>query len=194
MPTFFTSIDLTAFWEEDEYSETLRNPPPSPRTILRTEGDLGFRLPEAYVELMKVRNGGVPVNTLHPAPARTTWSDDHIAISSILGFGGAVPRSIDGSLGSRFYQREWGYPDFGICICECPSAGHDLVMLDYRECGRRGEPSVVHVDQERGHAVTLLAPSFESFVLGLRATFPPQAPPPARRARRARGSRGSRAR
>lgn len=37
-------------------------------------------------------------------------------------------------------------------------------MLDYRECGPRGEPGVVHVDQERGYRVTPLAPSFEAFV------------------------------
>lgn len=64
-------------------------------------------------------------------------------------------------------QEEWGYPTFGICICNCPSAGHDMIMLDYRECGPHGEPSVVHVDQEDDYRVTPLAPDFETFVRGL---------------------------
>ena len=40
-------------------------------------------------------------------------------------------------------------------------------MLDYRNCGAAGEPSVVHVDQERDYKVTPLARTFEAFVRGL---------------------------
>ena len=55
-----------------------------------------------------------------------------------------------------------------ICAwCDCPSAGHDMLCLDYRACGPSGEPRVAHVDQERGYAVTFVAPSFESFIRGL---------------------------
>jgi hypothetical protein len=64
-------------------------------------------------------------------------------------------------------QSEWGYPKLGICICDCPSAGHDMIMLDYRKCGPTGEPEVVHVDQESDYRVTFLAKDFETFVRGL---------------------------
>ena len=62
---------------------------------------------------------------------------------------------------------EWGYPDIGIAICDCPSAGHDMVFLDYRECGPHGEPGVVHIDQEDDYLITPLADTFEEFVRGL---------------------------
>jgi hypothetical protein len=64
--------------------------------------------------------------------------------------------------------REWGYPDVGIFIGQTPSAGHDGIMLDYSECGRDGEPRIIHVDVEGDkHQVQVLAPNLESFLRGL---------------------------
>ncbi len=42
-----------------------------------------------------------------------------------------------------------------------------MLALDYRACGPHGEPTVVHVDQEGGFAITLIAENFEAFVTGL---------------------------
>ena len=41
---------------------------------------------------------------------------------------------------------------------------HDMIFLDYREHGPRGEPKVVHIDQEDDYCITPLADSFEEFV------------------------------
>lgn len=62
---------------------------------------------------------------------------------------------------------EWGYPNTGVFICNCPSAGHDMIMLDYSKCGNDGEPEVVHVDQEWDYKKTFLAKDFETFIRGL---------------------------
>jgi len=64
----------------------------------------------------------------------------------------------------------WGYPPVGIAICDCPSAGHDAIFLDYRKCGTQmenGEPKVVHIDQELDYEITIIADNFESFIRGL---------------------------
>jgi len=116
---------------------------------------------------MRSQNGGIPKRTCFPTKEATSWAEDHIAISGFLGIGRNKTYSLLGSLGSRFMQEEWGYPTFGVCICDCPSGGHDLVMLDYRACGPDGEPAVVHVDQELDYRITFLAPDFETFVRGL---------------------------
>lgn len=60
------------------------------------------------------------------------------------------------------------YPDVGLYIADCPSGGHDAIALDYRTCGPKGEPSVVHVDQDRKYAITPLAKTFAAFVCGLK--------------------------
>jgi hypothetical protein len=59
-----------------------------------------------------------------------------------------------------------GYPSLGIGIANTASAGHEQIMLDYGACGPHGEPAVVHVDQELGHAVTWVAPDVATFVRG----------------------------
>ena len=39
-----------------------------------------------------------------------------------------------------------------------------MIFLDYRECGRNGEPKVVHIDQEWDYRITVLADNFEEFI------------------------------
>lgn len=44
-----------------------------------------------------------------------------------------------------------------------------MIFLDYRGCGRGGEPAVVHIDNEMGNVETRLADSFGEFLEGLYA-------------------------
>lgn len=164
----FEDFDLDDFWEDSDYArEKYVEVSVTPEIIGAVERELGFRLPASYVALMSGQNGGIPKRTCFPTTTPTSWADDHIAITGFLGIGSEKTFSLLGRLGSRFMQEEWGYPRFGICICDCPSGGHDMVMLDYRDCGPNGEPAVVHVDQELDFRVTFLARDFETFARGL---------------------------
>jgi hypothetical protein len=168
MKNSFDSFDLSEFWEESEYAlKEYVSETPTAELISSIEAELGYKLPSSYIELMKTQNGGMPRNCCFPTKEATSWASDHIAITGILGIGREKTYSLCGDLGSQFMMEEWGYPDIGVYICDCPSAGHDMVCLDYRKNGKNGEPEVVHVDQEDDYKITFLAENFEIFIRGL---------------------------
>ncbi len=164
----FEGFDLTGFWEESAYAQKAYGCGPlTPAVVAEAEKALGYKLPAAYVWLMERHNGGIPVNRAVPTKEATSWADDHAAIEGIYGIS-ADPDERSGILfETRLMVEEWEYPPIGVAVCDCPSAGHDEVFLDYRDCGPQGEPKVVHVDQEDDYCVTLLADNFEEFIRSL---------------------------
>ncbi|ASK31791.1 SMI1/KNR4 family protein [Chryseobacterium sp. T16E-39] len=166
---FFKDFDLTVFWDNDDYSiKEYIDVHPDDELISSIERDLGYKLSDSYIELMKLQNGGTPKKTCFPTFESTSWAEDHVAITGIMGIGRNKRYSLCGELGSQFMITEWGYPNDGIYICDCPSAGHDMILLDYSKCGKNGEPEVVHVDQEDDYKKTFVAKNFETFIKGLK--------------------------
>jgi hypothetical protein len=155
---------MDRFWSE---SKQFVGPPLTLEQVKRAESALGYKLPQSYIQLILWRNGGTPIRTCFRTSVPTSWAQDHIAISGIKGIGGRW--GIDSpEFGSRVMSETWGYPRIGVVVCECPSAGHDVVMLDYRACGPSGEPSVVHVETEcSAPVITSLCGTFQEFVDGL---------------------------
>lgn len=165
---FFKDFDFTDFWYESTYSQRdYIEEFPDDGIITSVEEELGYKLPASYIELMRIQNGGLVEKDCFPTAEGTSWAHDHVAITGIMGIGRQKTYSICGELGSRFMIEKWGYPDDGIYICDCPSAGHDMILLDYSKCGKDGEPEVVHVDQEYDYKKTFLAKDFETFIKGL---------------------------
>jgi hypothetical protein len=159
---YFKDFDFSDFWNTEYDWKDYISEPPTDALIAELEAELGYKLPGSYIWLMKQQNGGVP--------DKSEFSTDTypVYISGIMGIGKTVENSLGGGFGSRFWIEEWEYPDIGVAICDCPSGGHDMIFLDYRECGPKGEPQVVHVDQEGDYEITFLANNFEEFIRGLR--------------------------
>lgn len=165
---YFKNYDFTNFWRDSDYA--LKNyveEKPSDELIKSIEKELGYKLPDSYIYLMKLHNGGIVTKRCHKCETPTSWAEDHVGVTGIMGIGREKTYSLCGGLGSQFMIDEWEYPNIGVVICDCPSAGHDIIMLDYRKCGINGEPEVVHVDQEFEYRITFLAKDFETFILGL---------------------------
>lgn len=169
MNQHFTDVELAQFWEPSDYAlKEFGDAPLTEEVVAAVEREHGYKLPASYVELMKFQNGGTPRRTNHLTTERTSWAKDHIAITNIYSIGGNKRRSLCGGAGSKFWVEEWGYPDIGVYFADCPSAGHDMVCLDYRACGPTGEPQVVHIDQEWDYKIVFVAESFEAFIRGLK--------------------------
>lgn len=165
---YFKGKDFADFWDKSKYAEeAYMSEYPDDQLIESLEKELGYKLPASYIWLMKQHNGGMPLFDCFLTSTATSWAEDHIAISGIMGIGRDKDYAIGGGLGSQFMIEEWGYPNIGIAICDCPSAGHDMVFLDYRSCGSQGEPCVIHIDQEQDYFITNLADTFEDFICRL---------------------------
>ena len=165
----FADVDFDDFWDDNPYSlANYVEPAPDDALIASIEQELGgYRLPAAYVALCRHHNGGMVERSHHPMTEPTGWADDHIVIAGFYAIGRTAPYSLCGALGATFMAEAWGYPPIGVGIADTPSAGHEQIMLDYRACGKDGEPSVVYVDQEDDFRITVVAPDFASFVRGL---------------------------
>lgn len=158
----FENFDWTNFWNDSDYAKKAYiGKAPTDEEISEIEKELGYKLPQSYIELIKKHNGGIPV-------PRVFLTDDYeINITGIFGIDRTKRHSLCGELGSAFMISEWGYPNIGIAVADTISGGHDMIFLDYRECGKDGEPKVVVVDQESDYHIGVLADTFEDFIKGL---------------------------
>jgi hypothetical protein len=158
------------FWRESAYArKEYIGVPLTDLALEHVQRTLRYRLPSAYVALMKQQNGGFPAKPCYRTESAGGRAEDHVRISGIFSVGSEKSHSLCGPRGSEFWISEWGYPAIGVYFADCPSAGHDLFCFDYRACGPTGEPRIVHVDQERDYEVTRLAEDFASFLCSLEA-------------------------
>lgn len=152
-------------WNDSKYSiEEYISDPFDLEMLKEIEETLGYKLPSSYIELMKEHNGGLLNRDCCPCNQSTSWANNHVGVHGIYGIGKSKSNSLGGLFGSEFWIVQWEYPSIGVAICDCPSAGHDMIFLDYRECGNQGEPKVVHIDQEFDYKITVLANTFEEFI------------------------------
>ena len=164
----FDNFDFTGFWKNSEYAlKEYVGDKPTDEYIESVENELGYKLPESYKYFIKQQNGGMPNNTAFRTMVPTTWAEDHISIEGIYGVDRKKDNSVCGETGTEFWTDEWEYPAIGVAICDTPSAGHEMVFLDYRECGRDGEPGVGYIEQENDMRIVPLADTFEEFICGL---------------------------
>ena len=146
------------FWKPS--SSHLVQAPLTDEAIVRAERLLDVRLPSTYLELLREQNGGVVAADYRRCPSPpNSWANDHVPFRDCFGIGegrGSITNS-------PALNEEWGQPPELVLL---HGDGHWWIALDYRSCGRSGEPPVVWYDNERGEEFEL-ARDFRSFLSSL---------------------------
>ena len=156
-------FNWTGFWKDTDYAfESYIGRDVTDEDIKNAEAELGYILPTAYIELLKNHNGGVVNKNCF-----MNDDDDCVYITGIYGIDRDKKYSLLGEMGNEFWISKVKYPPIGIVVADTISGGHDMIFLDYRECGPTGEPKVVRVDQECDYSITLLADNFGDFIKNL---------------------------
>ena len=153
-------FDWTGFWNDVDYAfESYIGKPVTDKDIKDAETELGYTLPAAYIELLNNHNGGVLNKNCF-----INNDGECVYVTGIYGIDRDKKKSIFGEFGNEFWMSKWEYPPIGVVVADTISGGHDMIFLDYRECGPTDEPKVVRVDQEGDYSITLLADSFGDFI------------------------------
>lgn len=153
-------FDWTGFWNDVDYAfESYIGKPVTDKDIKDAESELGYRLPARYIELLNNHNGGVLNKNCF-----INNDGECVYVTGIYGIDRDKKNSIFGEFGNEFWISKWEYPPIGVVVADTISGGHDMIFLDYRECGPTGESKVVRVDQEGDYSITLLADSFGDFI------------------------------
>ena len=156
-------FNWTGFWKDTDYAfESYIGRDVTDEDIKNAEAELGYILPTAYIELLKNHNGGVVNKNCF-----INDDDDCVYITGIYGIDRDKKYSLLGEMGNEYWISKVKYPPIGIVVADTISGGHDMIFLDYRECGPTGEPKVVRVDQECDYSITLLADNFGDFIKNL---------------------------
>ena len=157
------NFDWNGFWNDVDYAfESYIGKPVTDKDIKDAETELGYTLPAAYIELLNNHNGGVLNKNCF-----INNNGDCVYVTGIYGIDRDKKYSLLGEMGNEFWISKVKYPPIGIVVADTISGGHDMIFLDYRECGPTGEPKVVRVDQECDYSITPLADNFGDFIKNL---------------------------
>ena len=65
MSQVFKDFDLSSVWEANSWAdENYKEAPFTPEILAAVESELGYKLPQSFIELMAVQNGGIFVKKL----------------------------------------------------------------------------------------------------------------------------------
>ncbi|MBW3571127.1 MAG: SMI1/KNR4 family protein [Gemmatimonadetes bacterium] len=150
-------IPIDEFWGTNYY----QHPPLTDEMRAAAEAQLGVTLPDEYVRLLRVQNGGYTRGFAFPMTRRTTWAEDHVPLDELFGIvTDPAVETTQNVLETAYMTEEWGLPPRQVLLA---GDGHWWITLDYR---RGPVPAVAWIDVECDEDIQV-APTFRAFLEGL---------------------------
>ncbi len=115
------------------------------------ESRYNLKLPLAYMDFLKVQNGGYINYKILPE------FKDKIEIDFLSGIKGSDSDTLEES---NYYIEEWELPKKILLLS---GQGHWWICLDYRKINKGGEPKISYLDSEY-KLDTVIAESFKDFI------------------------------
>jgi hypothetical protein len=139
------------------------HPPPAPAVVDDAERQLGVKLPQSYLALLRVQNGGYTEVKLASSVQSMIW-----------GIGTKFPSITEGSIKSRTsaFKGETWLPDGADRLVPFDGDGHWYLCFDFRRVGRHAEAEITFVDLEHG-IEERVAINFSDFLKKLVRDFGP---------------------
>jgi hypothetical protein len=148
-------VDPHRFWRDGDCV----NPPLTDEAISFAEGHFGKKLPDGYLDLIRIQNGGY----IHPLefPTSHLVQDKEVYVE-LHDLAGIVPGSdeLQNIMMTDYMTSEWGLPPDQILLA---GEGHWWISLDYR---KGPIPCVTRLDADN-EVELILAPTFDAFLAGL---------------------------
>ncbi len=145
------------FWDNNYYN----NPPLTPEMILAAQALLQVTLPQAYIDLLKISNGGYTKGFEYVIDIPTNYVGCNIPLPELFGIvTDESHETTHNILHTEYISREWGLPVRQVLLS---GEGPSWLTLDYRDSD---SPLVRWIDVESDEDI-LVAESFEVFIEGL---------------------------
>lgn len=167
-----TDMDFSDFWHDIRESEhRYESNKPDTRLIRSVEEALGFKLPDSYIELMRMHNGGMLNRCWYPIRFPAETYSDYIQITHFLGIGRDALYSLCGRFGSDFLLEDKdAFKGKSVAFASCISPSRAILVLDYRNAEEGAEPCVTFVNSQTGEE-SVVAANFELFIRGLKTSL-----------------------
>ena len=170
----FNSISTDNFWDNLPFEqggyladkkELFIAKPITNDMVSAVQNELGYQLSQSYLEFLKSQNGGIIHEHLLITDEPNSLSGDYFSITNIAGIDKQAKNC------SLYYGKtliESGFVDIGVYFCDL-KIDHDWMIMDYRECGKNGEPKITHVYVDGGEPeIQVTTKDFKTFIDNLK--------------------------
>lgn len=125
--------------------------------IEKAENELNIKLPQQFIELLKVKNGGRLRRTILHSNNNSIWQDGWYEIDELYGINDGNVKA-PGILSTSYLTTEWDLPEKQVIIT---GGGNWWITLDYRK--NQQEPTVNWIEPEANRD-EIIADSFKEFI------------------------------